>query len=55
MKDIVFYTMANGKCPFIDWLNDMSIDYRVRINKRINRMRDGNYGDWKRLQNSKLC
>ena len=55
MKDIVFYTMVNGKCPFIDWLNDMSIDYRVRINKRINRMREGNYGDWKRVQNSKLC
>lgn len=55
MKEIELYTTADGKCPFIDWIKDIDSAYRVRINKRINRMRDGNFGDWKTLQNSKLC
>ncbi len=55
MKEIELYTTAEGKCPYIEWVQTLSVDYRIRINKRINRMRDGNYGDWKHLQNSELC
>ena len=55
MKEIELYTTIDGKCPYIEWIQTLSIDYSTRINKRINRMRDGNYGDWKRLKNSELC
>ncbi|MBR1425603.1 type II toxin-antitoxin system RelE/ParE family toxin [bacterium] len=53
-KEIELYTTEDGKCPFIEWIHDLSSDYRIRINKRINRMKEGNYGDWKKLQNSQL-
>lgn len=54
MKEIELYTTKSGACPFIEWINKLDTAYRVRINKRLNRMKDGNYGDWKPLQNSKL-
>ena len=54
MKEIKIYTTKEGKSPFIDWIKTISPDFRVRINKRINRMKDGNFGDWKKLQNSQL-
>jgi len=53
-KEIELYTTKDGKCPFIDWILELSPTYRIRINKRINRMKEGNYGDWKKLQNSQL-
>ncbi len=54
MKEIELYTTADGKCPYIDWLDTLCDEYSIRIDKRINRMREGNFGDWKRLQNSQL-
>ena len=53
-NEIELYTTEDGKSPFIEWIQDLSPDFRIRINKRINRMKDGNYGDWKKLQNSQL-
>ncbi len=54
MKEIEYYTTPEGKCPYIEWRNTLSIEFQVRIAKRLNRMSNGNYGDWKRLQNSQL-
>lgn len=54
MKEIEYYTMKDGRCPYIEWRDTLSNDFQVRVAKRINRMLDGNYGDWKRLQNSPL-
>ena len=53
-KEIELYTTKNGECPFIKWIQELSSDFKIRINKRINRMKDGNYGNWKKLQNSHL-
>lgn len=54
MKEIEIYTTEDGKCPFINWIKTLSPEYRVRINKRIKRLEEDNFGDWKRLQNSQL-
>ena len=54
MKEIEVYTTQDGKCPFLEWRNSLSTEYKVRVNKRLQRMREGLYGDWKHLQNSKL-
>ena len=54
MKKIEIYTTLDNKCPYLEWLNSLSLEYKVRIQKRINRMYDGNYGDFKKLQNSEL-
>ena len=53
-KEIELYTTKDGKCPFIEWIQNLSYDFKIRIYKRINRMKDGNYGNWKKLQNSQL-
>lgn len=55
MRDVEIYTTLEGKCPFFDWYNTLSNDYKVKVLKRINRLKDGNYGDWKHLSNSRLC
>ncbi len=54
MKEIILYTTVEGKCPFIEWISNLDSYYRVRINKRLNRIKDGNFGDWKHLKDSKL-
>ena len=54
MKEIELYTTENGKCPFIEWIRKLDTTYKLRINKRIDRMRNGNFGDCKSLQNSPL-
>lgn len=54
MKIIEFYTTQDGKCPFIELRNSLSIEFQVRVAKRLKRLQEGNYGDWKRLKNSKL-
>lgn len=54
MKEVEFYTTQDGKCPYIEWSNTLSMNYRARIDMRIRRMTEGNFGDCKRLQNSRL-
>lgn len=53
-KEVELYTTVSGKCPFIEWIQGLNSDYKIRIIKRINRIKEGNYGDWKKLQNSQL-
>lgn len=55
MKQIKVYTTSDGKCPFLQWRKTLTLEYQVRVNKRLQRMSEGLYGDWKHLQNSKLC
>ncbi len=54
MKEIIIYTTEDNKCPFLEWQNSLSTEYKVRVNKRLQRLREGYFGDWKHLQNSKL-
>lgn len=54
MKEIELYTTIDGKCPYIEWFESLCIEYQSRIYKRLERVEEGNFGDWKRLQNSQL-
>ncbi len=53
-KQIIYYTTVNGKCPYLDWLNTLDGKTQDIVNARIDRLKDGLLGDWKRLTNSKL-
>ena len=49
-KVVVVYKTMDGKEPFTDWLfslRDKMIRYRIEA--RINRIEQGNYGDHKRF------
>ena len=53
-KQIIYYTTADGKCPYLDWLNTLDSKTQDIVNARIDWLKDGLLGDWKRLTNSKL-
>lgn len=47
--DIEYLILPNGKAPIIEWLNSLESITRKRINQRILRIEDGNFGDYKKL------
>ena len=49
-KEVIAYHTREGREPFTDWLDhlgDKILNYRIRT--RIDRIRQGNYGDHKRF------
>ena len=46
---IEYLILPNGKAPIIEWLNSLDSITRKRINQRILRIEDGNFGDYKKL------
>lgn len=54
MKEIVYYTAPDGKCPFQEWLNKLDNIEQKRIRQRLLRVQSGSFGDCKPLQNSEL-
>ena len=43
------YVDNNGKEPITDWLNSLEPAFRKRVLLRFTRLREGNFGDNKRL------
>ena len=54
MKQIEYYTTKDGKCPYIEWLERLTPVYQAKIFTRLDRLAEGNKGDWKHLANSEL-
>ena len=49
-KNVIVYRTATGKEPFTEWLNSLrDPTTRRRILKRLLRLEQGNYGDFKPL------
>jgi putative addiction module killer protein len=46
-KQLVFYQTEKSEEPFSDWLDDLDSSIRSRIQIRLDRVRLGNYGDYK--------
>lgn len=36
---------SNGDSPYVEWLETLDIKNQARINNRIERLKDGNFGD----------
>lgn len=50
MKTVEVYTLPNGKAPFSDWLRKLKdAEGKRRIQSRLLRLANGNYGDIKQL------
>ncbi len=52
MKEIRFYKLPNGKEPVKDWLLDLDNSLRVKVIRRIERIYDDNFGDYKQLDSN---
>lgn len=53
-KQIIYYYTQEGKCPYKDWFNKLDTSIQLRIDKRVEKLRAGLYGDHKTLQKSEL-
>ena len=49
MKKILAYKTSTGKCPYDDWFYNLDKAVQARIEKRLERVEEGNYGDFKKL------
>jgi len=49
MKEIKFYKLPNGKEPAKEWILDLDNSLRVKVIRRIERIYDDNFGDYKQL------
>jgi putative addiction module killer protein len=47
MKVIKYYETINGKRPFEQWRSKLDKSIRVRITDRLDRVIEGNFGDFK--------
>jgi putative addiction module killer protein len=46
-KQLAIYETEKGDLPFNDWLDDLDKVIAVRILARLERVKQGNYGDYK--------
>jgi putative addiction module killer protein len=46
-KQLVFYQTEQGDEPFNEWLDSLDNSVRARVLLRLDRVRLGNYGDYK--------
>ena len=53
-KQIIHYYTVNGECPYNDWFESLDKSIQLRVDKRVEKLRAGLYGDHKLLQKSKL-
>lgn len=47
VKQIIYYTTENNKCPYLDWYNSLDKSIRKRIDMIIDKLEEGQYGDFK--------
>lgn len=52
MKEIKFYKLPNGKEPVKEWLLALDNSLRVKVIRRIERIYDDNFGDYKQLDSN---
>ena len=53
-KQIIHYYTITGECPYNDWFNSLDKSIQLRIDKRVEKLRQGIYGDRHWLQKSEL-
>ncbi len=53
-KEIKYYYMKEGKCPYIEWFDSLDTSIQLRVAKRVDKLKEGLYGDHKPLQKSEL-
>ena len=52
MKEIKFYKLPNGKEPVKEWFLDLDNSLKVKVIRRIERIYDDNFGDYKQLDSN---
>ncbi|MCM1010789.1 MAG: hypothetical protein NC390_07960 [Fusobacterium sp.] len=51
MKEIIYYKLKNGKCPYLEWYNSLDKSVRLVVDRRIDRLKLGNPGSYRKFDN----
>lgn len=51
MKEIIYYKLKNGKCPYLEWYNSLDKSIKLVIDRRIDRLKLNNYGTYRKFDN----
>lgn len=51
MKEIIYYKTINGKCPYLEWYNSLDKSVRLIIDRRLDRIKLGNLGKYRKFDN----
>ena len=43
--------LANNKVPFIEWMNSLDKNTNIRVQSRLTRLLENNFGDHKKIDN----
>ena len=49
MREVKFYKLESGKEPVKEWLLALDLSTKVKIIKRLERIYDDNFGDYKQI------
>lgn len=50
----MYYKTESGQCPYSEWYESLDKSIRFRVDKRLEKLEEGLYGDHKPLQKSEL-
>ena len=50
MKTVLKYELKNGKIPFDEWFNELDNPIKAKVLVRIERLKNGLYGDYRNLK-----
>lgn len=51
-RKVITYSTIDGKCYFYNWLDKLDNPIKLRVLKRVKRLFEGNYGDYKKLDSN---
>ena len=51
MKEVIYYKTISNKCPYLEWYNSMDKSIRLIVDRRIDRIKLGNFGNCRRFDN----
>ena len=51
MKEVIYYKTLEDKCPYLDWYNSLDKSIRLIIDRRIDRIKLGNLGNYRKFDN----
>ena len=52
MKQILTYKTVNNKCPYEEWFYKLDKATQARVEKRLERVEEGNLGDFKKMDSN---
>lgn len=50
-RTVKILQLANGKCPLTEWMSSLDKATKFRVQSRLTRLLENNFGDYKKIDN----